>query len=312
MTITVEKEIRVDKFISEYLSESRNQVEKLIADGNISINGKISKKRGLKLKIDDVINIVFPEKESVDSEYSVNFDVPVLYEDDYLLVVNKPAGVVVHSAPSVKEATLVDWLKNRGVSLSTLNGEERHGIVHRLDKWTTGAMVIAKDNQTHQKLSEQLQDRSMGRYYLAIVNQPLKESTVIDKPIARNPKDRLKMAIVDGGKSAKTEFRKFKESLNSREELLFCKLFTGRTHQIRVHLQALHRYILGDSLYSFKSKKDNIESIFLHAYILYLIHPETGKKLQVEAPLYSPMRDYIKSNFGMELKYEDIQEIYNL
>jgi 23S rRNA pseudouridine1911/1915/1917 synthase len=213
-----------------------------------------------------------------------------------MLVVNKPSGLVVHPAPSVKEPTLVDWLIHRGISLSTISGQERHGIVHRIDKETTGALVIAKTNQAHQRLSEQLQDKSMGRYYLAIIDYPLKEDTVVDKPIGRNPNNRLKMDIITNAKEAKTSFVKLLKS-SSDCELIIAKLFTGRTHQIRVHLSSLGRHILGDHLYGFKSKKDTIKRVYLHAYMLYLRHPQSGKKMHFLAPLFDDMKLFISQNF---------------
>jgi 23S rRNA pseudouridine1911/1915/1917 synthase len=235
----------------------------------------------------------------------VDFDVEVLYEDDYLLVVNKPSGLVVHPAPSVKEPTLVDWLIQKGISLSTISGEERHGIVHRIDKETTGALVIAKDNKTHEKLSEQLQDKSMGRYYLALIDHPLKEDVIVDKPIGRNPKNRLKMDVVPHGKEARTAFKKLLTSPHDTE-LITAKLFTGRTHQIRVHLNRLGRHILGDDLYGFKSKRDKIPRVYLHAYLLYLIHPATGETMEFIAPLFDDMRSYLTKYFDTELLEEKL------
>ena len=230
----------------------------------------------------------------------IDFDVEVLYEDDYLLVVNKPSGLVVHPAPSVKEPTLVDWLIHKGISLSTISGEERHGIVHRIDKETTGALVVAKTNEAHEKLSEQLQDKSMGRYYLALIDCPLKDDTVVDKPIGRNPNNRLKMDVVPHGKTAKTAFVKLAQTIYD-VELIAAKLFTGRTHQIRVHLNTLGRHILGDDLYGFKTKRDKIARVNLHAYLLYLVHPKTGEKMEFVAPLFDDMTDYIAKYFDQEI-----------
>ncbi len=167
---------------------------------------------------------------------------------------------------------MLDWLTKNGFSLSTLAGEHRNGIVHRLDRDTTGVMVVAKTNEAHRILSEQLKDRSMGRYYLALINYPLKDNSIVDRPIARNPKNRFKMGIVNGGKEAKSAFLKLLQS-KSLIELVAVKLYTGRTHQIRVHLGSIGRYILGDVLYGFKSKQDTINRVMLHAYKFYLIHP---------------------------------------
>ena len=290
---------RIDKILATELNVSRNQVEKLVKDGLVSVNGKSISKTSFKVAEGDEITYAFKEAEKRVAP-PIDFDVEVLYEDDYLLVVNKPSGLVVHPAPSVKEPTLVDWLIHKGISLSTISGEERHGIVHRIDKETTGALVIAKDNKTHEKLSEQLQDKSMGRYYLALIDCPLKDDTIVDKPIGRNPKNRLKMDVVLQGKTAKTAFVKLAQTMYD-VELIAAKLFTGRTHQIRVHLNTLGRHILGDDLYGFKTKRDRISRVNLHAYLLYLVHPHTGEKMEFVAPLFDDMTGYIAKYFDQEL-----------
>ncbi len=177
-----------------------------------------------------------------------------------MMVVNKPSGLVVHPAPSVKGATLVDWLVSKGVSLSNILGKERYGIVHRIDKNTTGALVVAKTNEAHEKLSFQLRNKSMGRYYLAVIDHPLKESCIVEKPIGRSRKNRYKMDVVNGGKDSKSAFYKLIQN-DDNLELIVAKLFTGRTHQIRVHLKSLGRHILGDVLYGFKSKEDTIDRV---------------------------------------------------
>lgn len=296
--LIVEQKNRLDKTLANELDVSRNQIEKLIKDGLVSVNGKSITKTSFKVEEGDEIAYEFKEAEKREA-MPVDFDVEVIYEDEYLMVINKPAGLVVHPAPSVKEPTLVDWLIERGISLSTISGEERHGIVHRIDKETTGALVIAKDNKTHEKLSEQLQDKSMGRYYLALIDYPLKDDTVVDKPIGRNPNNRLKMDVVPQGKEAKTAFVKLAQS-RMDTELIAAKLFTGRTHQIRVHLATLGRHILGDELYGFKSKRDKIARVKLHAYLLYLTHPATGEKMEFVAPLFTDMQAYISKYFDQE------------
>ncbi len=286
---------RLDKILANQLDISRNQLEKLIKDGLVSVNGKSITKTSFKVEEGDEIAYAFKEAQKREVA-PVDFDVEVIYEDEYLLVVNKPAGLVVHPAPSVKEPTLVDWLIQKGISLSTISGEERYGIVHRIDKETTGALVIAKDNKVHEALSLQLQDKSMGRYYLALIDHPLKEDIVVDKPIGRNPKNRLKMDVVPNGRSAKTAFVKLLTSQHN-VELIAAKLFTGRTHQIRVHLNTLGRHILGDDLYGFKSKRDKISRVNLHAYLLYLVHPVSGERMEFVAPLFDDMKMYISKNF---------------
>jgi len=287
---------RLDKILSDMLKESRNQVEKLIHDGLVSVNGKTIMKSSYKLSEDDIIGYRFQTIEPKKA-IEIDFDIDILYEDDDLMVINKPSGLVVHPAPSVKEATLVDWLVLKGISLSTISGEERHGIVHRIDKETTGTLVIAKNNDTHKMLSEQLQDKSMGRYYLAIIDYPLKENRRVDKPIARNPKNRLKMAIVADGRSAKTDFVSISQSTLDTE-LISAKLYTGRTHQIRVHLESLGRHILGDEAYGFKSRRGKVPRVYLHAYMLYMIHPRSKKLLEVIAPLHEDMQEYVNKYFN--------------
>jgi len=286
---------RLDKILTDVLGESRNQVEQLIKEGLVSVNGKTILKTGKKLNLADKVEYKFKDVVPKIAPI-IDFDVEVIYEDEVVMVVNKPSGLVVHPAPSVKEATLVDWLIHKGVSLSTISGEERHGIVHRIDKDTTGALVIAKTNEAHQKLSEQLQDKSMGRYYLALIDYPLKDSGIVEKPIGRNPNNRLKMDVVQNGKEAKSAFYKLTET-SKQIELIAVKLFTGRTHQIRVHLESLGRHILGDNLYGFKSKKDTIKRVYLHAYKLYMKHPTSGKEMEFVAPLFTDMQSYIDKEF---------------
>ena len=295
--IEIETKGRVDKVLSNLLSVSRNQVEKLIKDGLVSINNKVVKKTSHKLVIGDNLEYSFREAEQREP-LEINFDIEILYEDNDILVVNKPSGLIVHPAPSVKEATLVDWLIHKGISLSTISGEERHGIVHRIDKETTGALVIAKNNEAHQNLSEQLQDKSMGRYYLALIDYPLKDNIIVNKPIARSPKNRLKMDIVEGGKEAKTAFVKLAEG-KSDIELIVAKLYTGRTHQIRVHLATLGRHILGDTTYGYKSKSYKVNRVQLHAYQLYLTHPRTKKNMTFIAPLFDDMQNFISNHLNI-------------
>ncbi|MFW9619544.1 MAG: RluA family pseudouridine synthase [Sulfurospirillum sp.] len=297
---------RLDVVMSETLNLPRNQVEKLIKNVGVYIDEKLTHKCSVKLVEGNVVRYEFVEANESPSQYEINFDVPILYEDDDLLVINKPPFLTVHAAPSVKEATLVDWLKFKGINLSTISGEERHGIVHRIDKETSGALVIAKNNEAHVSLSAQLEDKSMGRYYLAIIDLPLKENVVVELPIGRSLKNRLKMDVVKDGRMAKSAFAKLVLSKDTKKELIAAKLFTGRTHQIRVHLQALSRHILGDSLYGFKSQNGTIPRVMLHAYILYLKHPRTGQLLQINAPLWDDFNTYLTHHFTKEEVNEKI------
>ena len=304
-TFTVTDAQRLDAFLTAQLGVTRNQVALLIKHESVTVEGKSVTKPGVKLKGGEKVCVTFPEAKETPA-LEVDFDVEIIYEDDDLLVINKPSGVTVHPAPSVKEATLVDWLKLKGIRLSTISGEERHGIVHRLDKGTSGMMVVAKNNETHEALSQQLQNKSMGRYYLAVVTPPMKEDlTLVDKPIGRSPANRLKMANVEHGKEAATLFKKLLPSRDEKQELIACKLFTGRTHQIRVHLETLSRHIIGDHLYGSRSGGEKVARILLHAYILYFDHPTLKKRVTFTAPLPEAMRDYLEKHF----ETEDLNEI---
>jgi len=309
----VQEANRLDKFLASQIDASRNQVEQLIKKEFVKVDGKTVRKTGLKLKENQEIEVHFPEvqletikNETFIKESLSGKDVKIIYEDDDILVINKPANLTIHDAPSVKDATLVDWLKLNKISLSTISGEERHGIVHRLDKGTTGVMVVAKTNEAHASLSEQLQDKTMGRYYLAITDLSLKDDVIIDKPIGRNPNNRLKMSIEKNGRNAKSAFKKIDISNNEKYELIAAKLFTGRTHQIRVHLSSINRHILGDNLYGFKGDLNKINRFYLHAYNLYLIHPKTGELMTFKADLPNDMNEFLTKHFQMENIHDKI------
>ena len=298
---------RLDKFLASQIDASRNQIEQLIKKEYVKVDGKIVNKTGLKLKENQSIDVHFPQSE-LNSIKDIEFvqeslkdkNVQIIYEDADILVINKPYNLTVHDAPSVKDATLVDWLKLNNISLSTLSGEERHGIVHRLDKGTSGVMVVAKTNEAHVELSKQLEDKSMGRYYLAIVDTPLKDNLIINKSIARSQNNRLKMSIDENGRIAKSAFLKIALSDKENFELIGAKLFTGRTHQIRVHLSSINRHILGDNLYGFKGELNKINRFYLHAYYLYLTHPISNKQMRFKANLPKDMEEFLNNNFQGE------------
>jgi len=300
MTFTCKENGRLDAIMSQELALPRNQIEQLIKQVGVKIGAKEIKKCSFKLKLDDTVEYDFVQATKEKENYEVNFDIDVLYEDEDILVINKPPFLTVHPAPSVKEATVVDWLITRGISLSTISGDERHGIVHRIDKGTSGALVIAKNNEAHLGLTVQLQDKSMGRYYVGIIDLPLKDDVVIDKPIGRNRKNRLKMDVINGGRESKSAFCKLLLGKDEKKELIGAKLFTGRTHQIRVHLNSLSRHILGDDLYGFKSQNSKIARVMLHAYILYLKHPRTGELMQIIAPPFEDFKDILNKYFDKD------------
>ena len=303
---------RLDTFLASQIGQTRSQIAQLIKQECVFVENKLVKKPGIKLKSMQNVQVNFPEAKEAPA-LDVDFDVEVLYEDEDILVINKPSGVTVHPAPSVKEATLVDWLKHKGVRLSTISGEERHGIVHRLDKGTSGTMVVAKNNEAHEFLSAQLQDKSMGRYYIAVVNPPLKNDlTTVEKNIGRSAHNRLKMACVDEGKYAKSVFKSLALSQDEKNQLVACKLFTGRTHQIRVHLESSSRHIIGDHIYATSPKQENSERILLHAYIIYFIHPRTKEKVSFVADFDETMKNYIEKKFNTEQTDEVLDTEYIL
>ncbi len=306
---------RLDKFLALNIDASRNQIEQLIKKEYVKVDGKIVSKTGLKLKENQSVDVHFPEAElnPIKDEIFVkeslkDKNVEIIYEDNDILVINKPCNLTVHDAPSVKDATLVDWLKLNNISLSTLSGEERHGIVHRLDKGTSGVMVVAKTNEAHIGLSKQLEEKSMGRYYLAIIDNPLKDNIIINKPIGRNSNNRLKMSIEENGRNAKSAFCKVALSNKENFELIVAKLYTGRTHQIRVHLSSINRHILGDNLYGFKGELNKINRFYLHAYYLYLIHPITNMQMCFKANLPNDMDKFLNTNFQGENINDKINE----
>ena len=304
-----EKSERLDVFLSQQIGQTRSQIAQLIKQKVVFVENKKTARAGMKLIIGQKGKVEFPEAK-VEKALDVDFDVEILYEDEDVLVINKPSGVTVHPAPSVKEATLVDWLKHKGIRLSTISGEERHGIVHRLDKGTSGTMVVAKNNEAHEFLSLQLQDKSMGRYYIAVITPPLKDDiTTIESNIGRSANNRLKMACgLTHGKYAKTMFKQLALSKDEKTQLIACKLFTGRTHQIRVHLESLNRHILGDHIYALSPKVEKAERILLHAYTIYFIHPKTKEKVFFQANFDEIMQENIEKRFNLE----DINELIQI
>lgn len=306
---------RIDYFLSKELNISKNQIKNLIDRSLVLVNGVFVKKAGQSLKPKDIIEILKFQETLKSCDIKIDFDIEIIYEDEDILILNKPPSLVVHKAPSVKETTLVDWLKHKGFTLSTLSNEERFGIIHRLDKDTSGGIIIAKNNFAHTILSNQLKDKSLGRYYLALIQGELKKTT-IECNIGRNPKNRLKMANLDSfrqknlnARYSKTDFIPLLKNENNLQ-LIAAKLYTGRTHQIRVHLESLNRHIIGDILYG---KNDCFNTrILLHAYLVYFIHPRTGKKMLFKVPVFTDMLEFLKKNFNEADLNEYIQEDFIL
>jgi len=281
-----DKGIRIDKYLSEVFDDkSRSFIQGLIEKESIKVNNKIQKSN-YKLKPFDEIEVLLSEPEvlKVNPE-----DIPIniLYEDKDIVVVNKEQGMVVHPAPGNYNGTLVNALLFHCKDLSSINGVIRPGIVHRIDKDTSGVLVIAKNDEAHNKLSEQLKDHSMKREYYALVEGRIKnDKGTINKPLARNKKDRLKIAIVEGGKNAVTHYEVL-ERYNGYS-LIKCILETGRTHQIRVHMSSIGFPLVGDPLYGLKKQKFKLKGQMLHAKTLGFIHPSKNEYMEftTELPQY--------------------------
>ena len=272
---------RLDKVCSELFSDySRSQIKQLLNGGNITVNGKTEKAK-YKVKPGDVIRLEEPEAKMLELRPE---DIPldIVYEDDDVIVVNKPQGMVVHPAPGHDEHTLVNALLYH-CPLSTINGTFRPGIVHRIDKDTSGLLMVAKNDKAHRSLAKQLKDKTNIREYVALVHGRIAEDEgTINAPIGRSLKDRKKQAVVRDGRNAVTHFEVLKRYRDYT--LVKCILETGRTHQIRVHMKYIGHPLVGDPLYGPKKTiKGNGQ--FLHAGKLGFVHPTTGKLLVFEAPL---------------------------
>lgn len=282
---------RVDVFLNEEMEDiSRSALQKNIEKGNITVNGeKISK--NYKLRIGDIVEAELPPPENIDI---VPEDIPldIMYEDDDLIVINKPQNMVVHPAPGHYTGTLVNALMfHCGDNLSGINGVLRPGIVHRIDKDTSGVLVIAKSDLAHKGLSEQLAEHSMKRVYNAIVyNSFSEESGTVDRNIDRSKNDRKKMAVVmQGGRNAVTHYKVIEKL--GKYTLVELQLETGRTHQIRVHMSYIGHPLLGDPVYGPKKCHFNLNGQVLHAKVLGFIHPRTGKYMEFN----SELPDYFSS-----------------
>ena len=272
---------RIDKVLTTLEPEiTRSQLKNLINDGHVTVNGQAVKPK-YKVQAGDKISLVKPEPQSLELTPE-NIPLDIVYEDDDVIVVNKPQGMVVHPAPGHPDHTLVNALLYHS-PLSTINGTFRPGIVHRIDKDTSGLLMVAKNDLAHQSLAEQLRNKTNKREYLALVYGQIKEDEgTIDAPLGRNPQDRKKQAVVKGGRHAVTHFKVIKRYDNFT--LVKCILETGRTHQIRVHMKYSGHPLVGDPLYG-PRKMIGKNGQFLHAALLGFKHPRTGKEMVFEAPL---------------------------
>jgi len=274
---------RLDVFLSTYYEDkSRSYIQGIIEKSNVKVNGRV-KKSNYKLKLEDLVEFIIPDPVEMNVK-AEEIKLDILFEDKDIIVVNKPQGMVVHPAAGIQSGTLVNALLAHCKDLSGINGVMRPGIVHRIDKDTTGALVVAKNDLAHNKLAKQLKDHTTVREYLALVEGVIKEEEgTVDEPLGRHPNQRIKIAVIKGGRNAITHYKvieRFKEYT-----LIKCILETGRTHQIRVHMAYIKHPLVGDPVYGFKKQKFNLKGQVLHAQKLGFIHPTTGEYMEVSAPI---------------------------
>lgn len=278
--------VRLDVVITAVLEEySRSFIQKLFDNGNVSVNGRICREKKYKASEGDKVWVYIPEPEELKVE-AENIPIEIVYEDDDMLVVNKPAGMVVHPAPGNYSATLVNALMYHCKDkLSSINGIIRPGIVHRIDKNTSGLLMVAKTDKAHDKLSHQLSCHSITRKYKAIVYNNIKEDEgTVAEPIGRDPKNRLRNAVTSiNSKKAVTHYKVLERF--GKFTLVEAVLETGRTHQIRVHMSYIRHPLLGDDLYGPQSNKLGVKRQMLHAETLGFEHPTTGLYMEFKSPL---------------------------
>lgn len=288
-----EQNKRLDMYIAKEKKElSRTTIKRLLEDGDILVNGRMQK-ASYKPEAGDKIKINMPEVVET-KLVAQDIPVPVIYEDKDIIVVNKPKGMVVHPANGNPDGTLVNAiLAMCKDSLSGIGGEIRPGIVHRLDKDTSGLLIIAKNDLAHMNMSKQIQDRKVIKKYIALVRGTVPENeATIDMPIARSQKDRKKMAVDKNGKEAVTHFKVL--ARYDKYTLLEIKIDTGRTHQIRVHMSYIGHPVIGDEVYSNGKNEFGVKGQMLHAKYLEFTHPITGKDIKLEAPLPEYFEEVLK------------------
>ena len=277
-------EKRLDTYVSSLNSDlSRSMVQKLIKEENVLVNGKVSKE-SYRMKLGDKVLVrIEPPKEIEVEAQDIPLD--IVFEDDDIIVVNKSKGMVVHPGNGNMDGTLVNAvLSHSKDSLSGIGGKIRPGIVHRLDKDTSGLIIVAKNDNAHLNISEQIKNHEVTKIYTCLVKGNIEEDeATIDMPIGRDTRDRKKMAIDSDGKEAVTHFKVLKRYYDYT--LLRVKIDTGRTHQIRVHMAKIHHPVIGDEVYSSGKNEFNVKGQLLHSTILEFRHPRTNEKLHFEAPL---------------------------
>lgn len=293
--IVKEGNVRLDVYLSEkYNDLSRTMIQKLIENGDIQINGTI-KKISYKVQSQDCITINIPDVKEIDLK-AQDIPIDIVYEDKDIIVVNKPKGMVVHPANGNPDGTLVNAIMSIcKESLSGIGGELRPGIVHRLDKDTSGLLIVAKNDKAHIQMSEQIKNREVNKIYIALVRGNVQEDeATINMPIGRSIKDRKKMAVIKSGREAITHFKVLKRY--PRYTLLEIKIDTGRTHQIRVHMAEIGHPVVGDSIYSNGKNEFGVEGQMLHAKILDFKHPITQKQMHLETELPEYFKDILEGD----------------
>lgn len=286
-----EENVRLDAYVAKKRNISRAMVQKLVQEGNVLVNGA-AKKDSYKVQSGDEIEVNIPAAKEIDLKPE-NIELGILYEDNDIIVVNKPKGLVVHPANGNPDGTLVNAImaicKD---SLSGIGGEIRPGIVHRLDKDTSGIIIVAKNDKSHINMSKEIKDRQVKKIYIALVRGRVVENeATINMPIGRSTKDRKKMAVRKDGKEAITHFKVLKRYHNYT--LLEVKIDTGRTHQIRVHMAEIGHPVVGDMVYSSGKNEFGVEGQMLHAKSLDFKHPITGKQMHLEAELPQYFKDVL-------------------
>ena len=284
---------RIDKYLSKMIEgKSRSFIQGSIDEKKVKANSKVIKSN-YKLKKDDFIEVEVPEPVELNIS-AEEMDLDIVYEDEDVLVVNKEKGIVVHPAPGNYTGTLVNGILHHCSDLSGINGVIRPGIVHRIDKDTSGILVIAKNDEAHNDLAAQFKEHSIKREYYALVEGKFsKVSGTIDKPISRDKKERIKMAINSDGKRAVTHYEVL-EQYDKGVSLVKCTLETGRTHQIRVHMASIGHPLVGDLVYGYKRQKFNIEGQALHAKTLGFIHPRTKEYMEFTSELPNYFKELLE------------------
>jgi len=296
----VPAQTRLDLWLAARRGISRSAAQTLVEAGRVSVNGRPARAGQRVREGDDVeVRAAPPRDEPAAVGDGPRVDLSVVYEDEWLAVIDKPAGLVVHPAPGHPHGTVADALRQRGDVWSLVGGEERAGIVHRLDRYTSGLIVVARTEAAHRALAAQLADRSLGRVYWALVWGGVAEETGrVDAPIGRDPRDRKRMAVVDRGRTAVTDFRVVERL--PQTTLLDVSLRTGRTHQVRVHLAYIGRPLVGDPLYG--RRHDPVSGRpALHARLLHFVHPADGAVREFEAPLPDELRALLERARAGEL-----------